>query len=136
MAIFGFILLVVLLTGLSISMKWGKSKKKYMWEILVPASSKEQEFSYEHHKKWDEYVKSLAGGLTILKTAKGEWINPNGISIADRVIPVRIRCKKKHIKKIINFTLSHYNQQAVLAYRVSDKVIVKYNAEKYLEKLL
>ncbi len=120
-----FFIFIILILGGSISMSWGK-KKKHMWEILVPASSKEQEFSYEHHKKWDEYVKSLAGGLTILRTAKGEWISPNGISISDRVIPVRITCKKKHIKKIIKFTLTHYNQQAVLAYKVSNKVILKH----------
>src|SRR5882724_11871725 len=90
-----------------------KSKAK-LWEILVPASNKNAEFTYEHHKVWDEYVKSLAGGLTILKTAKGEWINPDGKLYMDKVIPVRIKCKKKHIKKIIKFTLIHYNQEAVL----------------------
>ena len=95
-----------------------------LWEILVPASSPEKEFTYEHHKKWDSYVKSLAGGLTILKPAKGEWISPDGKLFIDRVIPVRIKCKEKHIKKIIKFTIQHYDQEAVMAYKVSDKVIL------------
>jgi len=101
-----------------------KDHSNQMWEILVPASNKDQEFSYDHHKEWDEYVKSLAGGLTILKTAKGEWLNREGTLFKDRVIPVRIKCKEKHIKKIIKFTIKHYNQQAVLAYKVSDKVLL------------
>lgn len=118
-----FVFVVILLIVATKSSKIEEEKDK-MWEILVPASSKELEFSYEHHKKWDEYVKSLAGGLTILKTAKGEWINVDGKLFVDRVIPVRIKCKKSHIKKIIKFTIEHYNQEAILAYKVSDKVLL------------
>ncbi len=98
-----------------------------MWEIFVPASSNDQEFTYDHHKKWDDYVKSLAGGLTIMKTAKGEWIDSSTDKVyKDRIIPVRIKCSKKNIKKIIEFTITHYNQEAVLAYKVSDKVYLIY----------
>lgn len=102
-----------------------KNKTK-LWEILVPASSPEKRFSLAHHKQWDEYVKSLAGGLTILKAAKGEWISPSGQLFKDKVIPVRIMCEKRHIKMIIDFTIKHYDQEAVLAYKISNKVILKY----------
>lgn len=106
------------------------SNKQKMWEIFVPASNKTLEFSYEHHKKWDEYVKSLAGGLTILRTAKGEWIdNHDGKLYIDRVIPVRIKCSEKNIKKIIKFTIKHYNQEAVLAYKISDMVLLVTKSE-------
>lgn len=92
-----------------IIIKWDSDEKKVMmWEILVPASGKEQEFAFEHHKEWDKYVRNMAGGLTILKTAKGEWVSPDGTLFRDRVIPVRINCTKKQIKKnhqIYNRTL-------------------------------
>ena len=105
-------------------------KDNKMWEIFVPASSSEQEFAYAHHKEWDEYVKSLTGGLTIMKSAKGEWIdNSTNKLYKDKVIPVRIKCSKKTIKKIIKFTIQHYNQEAVLAYKVSDKVILTHKRE-------
>ncbi len=120
------ILFVIIFILGGISIAFNNDDKKIMWEILVPASGKEQDFLYEHHKKWDEYVKSLAGGLTVLKTGKGEWISPDGTLFRDRVIPVRIMCKKKHIKKIIQFTIEHYNQEAVLAYKVSNKVYLKH----------
>lgn len=103
-----------------------KNKDNKLWEILVPASSKDKKFPHEHHKKWDEFVKKLAGGLTILKPAKGEWVNPNGNLFVDKIIPVRIKCSKKHIKQIVEFTILHYDQEAVLAYKISDKVILKY----------
>lgn len=121
------ILLIIVILGIisgGFAITFGKDDKKKLWEVLVPASGKEQEFSFIHHKQWDEYVKSLAGGLTILKTGKGEWISPDGKLFRDRVIPVRIYCKKKHIKKIIKFTIEHYNQEAVLAYKVSNKVLL------------
>jgi hypothetical protein len=101
--------------------------RKYMWEILVPASGNDdQKFSYEHHKLWDEFVKSIAGGLTINKTAKGEWISPSGALFRDRMIPVRILCTEEDIEKIIKYTISHYDQEAVLAYEVSDHVKLIY----------
>lgn len=95
------------------------------WEILVPASSKDKEFTYEHHKKWDEYVKSLAGGLTVMKTAKGEWISKDGKLFVDRMIPVKIKCSYADINKIIDFTMEHYDQEAVLAYRISSHIILR-----------
>ena len=101
--------------------------RKYMWEILVPASNnKDLKFSYEHHKEWDEYVKSVAGGLTINKTAKGEWISPDGTLFKDRMIPVRIMCTEFEIEKIIQFTIKWYKQEAVLAYEVSNHVKLRY----------
>jgi len=96
-------------------------------EILVPASNnKSQEFSYEHHKEWDEFVKNLTGGVTIMRTAKGEWISPDGQLYIDRIIPCRIVCNEEQINKIIDFTIEHYNQEAILAYRISTNVILRY----------
>lgn len=100
-----------------------------MWEILVPASNKLQEFTYEHHKAWDEFVIKISGGITIMKTAKGEWISPNNVRFKDRMIPVRIKCKTEDIDEIIDFTIKHYNQEAVLAYKISEEVILKHKDE-------
>jgi len=98
-----------------------------IWEILVPASNNEdQKFSYEHHKEWDAFVKKIAGGVTIMKTAKGEWVNLTGKSYYDKMIPCRVVCNEEEINKIIYFTLEHYNQEAVLAYRISTNIILRY----------
>ncbi len=101
------------------------SKPEEMWEILVPASNKMLEFSYEHHKAWDEFVISISGGITIMKTVKGEWISPDNVRFKDRMIPVRIKCDGDDIERIVDFTIKHYKQEAVLAYRISDNVILK-----------
>ncbi len=100
--------------------------KKAVWEILVPAENNSGvEFTLEHHKKWDEFVKNLTGGLTIMKSAKGQWIY-NKKTYFDKVIPCRIACSPKKIKKIIDFTIKHYEQKAVYAYKVSKTVIFGY----------
>jgi hypothetical protein len=106
--------------------------KTEMWEILVPASgNNNKEFSYEHHKAWDAFVKEPTGGVTIMKTAKGRWVSPHGQLYADRMIPCRIICTKEQINKIVDFTLVHYDQEAVLAYKISLVVILKHkNNEK------
>ena len=107
---------------------------KEMWEILVPASNnKDLKFTYEHHKEWDSFVKSISGGVTIMKTAKGEWISPSGVLFVDRMIPCRIVCTEEQIKEIIDFTIVHYNQEAVLAFRISDNVIIKHRTVERTE---
>ena len=112
-------------------------EKTELWEILVPASNnKDKEFTYEHHKAWDEFVKNLAGGVTIMKTAKGQWVSPNGELYLDRMIPCRIICNKKQIIEIIDFTIKHYNQEAVLAFKISDTVILRHKNEAEIEENL
>lgn len=103
-----------------------------LWEILVPASNGKLKikFSYAHHKEFDNFVKSLSGGLTVLKSAKGEWESPSGELFTDRIIPVRIACSREDIEKIIDFTIEHYNQEAVMAYKLSDEVIIKHRNEQ------
>jgi hypothetical protein len=99
----------------------------YLWEILVPMYSNDGEkFPIEHHKKWDSFVKTLSNGLTIFKTSKGIWVAPDGKEYNDRMIPVRIACTREIINQIIDFTISHYKQEAVTAYRISEEVIIKH----------
>jgi len=120
--------------GLYVNSVWYSCKIKKMenelWEILVPASNnKDLKFTYEHHKEWDAFVKKITGGVTIMKTAKGQWVSPIGKLYIDRMIPCRIVCNEQQISDIIDFTIEHYNQEAVLAYRVSTNVILRHKNE-------
>jgi hypothetical protein len=121
----GTIAIVIAIIALLIK----SSKTEEMWEILVPASNKIQEFTYEHHKAWDEFVIGISGGITIMKTVKGEWVSPNNVRFKDRMIPVRIKCSADDIDKIIDFTIKHYEQEAVLAYKISEEVILRNKSE-------
>ena len=100
---------------------------RQLWEILVPRSSNDgAEYALEHHRVWDEHVREISGGLTILKPAKGHWRSPDSVEYrVEEVIPVRILCTRPEIEQVIELTLSHYDQRAVLAYRISDEVILK-----------
>lgn len=83
------------------------------------------------HKVWDAKVRAISGGLTILQPAKGQWVHPeDGSLFAERMIPVRIMCTREQINQIIDMTLEYYDQIAVLAYRVSDEIILRYRAAK------
>lgn len=100
-----------------------------LWEILVPGSWGRTRYSYEHHKEWDAYVRGKTNGLTILRGAKGEWLNDSGVLHVDKVIPVRIACTKEVIDDIMSFTIEHYDQEAVFAYEVSSTVLIKHRDE-------
>lgn len=93
-----------------------------LYEILVPCQMLSKPVRTRHHKRWDEYVRKLAGGLTILKPAKGQWINEGKIH-EDRVIPVRIACTNEQIKRIMKFSLGHYKQLEIMAYKISEEVL-------------
>ena len=67
-------------------------------------------------------VRNIAGGLTIFKISKGQWVGNDSKIFIDKMIPVRIYCTEYQIDKIIEFTMIHYDQEAILAYRISDKV--------------
>lgn len=101
---------------------------KPLWEILVPAHSHEGiEYALDHHRAWDEKVRSLTGGLTIQKTVKGQWVSPQNEVFIDRMIPVLVHCTEPQIDEIMAFTMTHYDQEAVFAYRVIEYVKVLHN---------
>jgi hypothetical protein len=45
------------------------------------------------------------------------------------MIPCRIICTKEQINKIVDFTLVHYDQEAILAYKISSVVILKHKKQ-------
>ena len=96
-----------------------------LWEILVPTIMDEKPVRTRYHKNWDDKVRKISGGLTILKPAKGQWVSPSGKLFDERMIPVRIACTEKQIEKIMDITLQHYRQEEVMAYRVSDLIKFK-----------
>ena len=99
---------------------------KTLWEVLVPRFSNEKkEFSVEHHRQWDEKVRVIAGGVTILRTAKGHWVNPEGKAFVEEMIPVRVYCTEEQVENIMDYTLVHYSQKAVFAYEVSTRVKIR-----------
>ena len=97
--------------------------QKKLWEILVPKYSNQGiEYDIQYHNGWDKKVRDISGGITILKSAKGQWKNPEGKLFEDKMIPVRIFCSEKIIDKIIGFTLDYYKQESVMAYEISSNV--------------
>lgn len=49
-------------------------KCNLLWEILVPTRIKNKGVSIEHHYSWDNYVRDIAGGLTVYRAAKCKHI--------------------------------------------------------------
>lgn len=104
---------------------------KALWEILVPTISNEgKPFRTRYHRVWDAKVRRISHGLTIMPVAKGQWVSPDNALYMERMIPVRIIASKEEIDQIIDMTIKYYDQIAVLAYKISDEVILKYKDDK------
>lgn len=100
-----------------------------MYEVLVPTIMNKKPVRTRHHKNWDKYVRNISKGLTILKPAKGQWLeNESNELYEERVIPVRVACTRQQLEQILEFTIGHYNQIAVMAYKISNEVIMKYRS--------
>lgn len=115
-----------------------------LYQILIPTryGDNNKPIGTAHHKEWDKYVQSITGGLTIFTPARGKWIN-DGVEHPERIIPVMVMCKeefsivpdtdireefkdKSQINKIINFTIKHYRQKAVMFFLVTEQVQIQY----------
>jgi len=104
--------------------------KIVVWEIYVPCMMNSKPVRTRHHREWDKFVRKITGGLTILKPARGQWIEPATSTLhEERVIPVRIACTRHQIDRIIDFTIGHYNQKAVMAYQIGTDVIIRHREE-------
>ncbi len=104
-----------------------KIKEMEMYEILVPTIFNcGKPIRTRYHKAWDKKVYAITGGLTIMQPTKGKWVSPSGHLFAERMIPVRIVCDREQIMKIIDMSLKYYDQEAILAYKISDEVILKH----------
>jgi hypothetical protein len=103
---------------------------KSMWEILVPTErrlSPGKYYTTRYHRVWDKKVREITGGLTIMTPARGQWVHPTtGNLYQERVIPVRIIATREEIDKVIDLTIKYYDQLAVLCYKISDEVILRY----------
>jgi hypothetical protein len=107
---------------------------KVLYEILVPTvrpnTAGKKFFTLRFHRIWDKRVREISNGLTIMSPSKGQWISPDGTLFLERMIPVRILATRAEIDEIIDFTLEYYHQEAVLCYKISDEVILKYSGIK------
>jgi hypothetical protein len=96
-----------------------------LWEILVPKlDDNGDDIGVPTHNVWDSLVRKITGGLTIHRSAKGNWISPKGELVIERMIPVRIACNEETMHEIGEMTKQFYRQDAVMYYRVSDKVFI------------
>ncbi len=100
---------------------------KKLFEFLVPTKYGDtvKPIRTRHHKRWDEFVRKVSGGLTLMTPAKGQWVFDNSL-YEERVIPVRILCTDADIEKIAAFSLKHYRQKAVMYYVLSNECKIVY----------
>ena len=94
-----------------------------LWEVLVPTITNEgKPIRTRFHRVWDEKVRALTNGLTVLTPAKGQWVSPEGDIFVERMIPVRIACTSEQLEEILKFTIEYYKQDAIFAYKISNAV--------------
>lgn len=95
-----------------------------LWEILVPHRIGRKTVQVPYHREWDQKVVEIAGGLTLMRAAKGRWVSPaTGKEHKELMIPVRIACSEEQIVEIARLTLQHYEQECVMCFLISEKVL-------------
>lgn len=99
---------------------------KTLWEILVPTIMNNKPIRTRYHRVWDKKVHEISGGLTILSPTKGYWQSPDNELFVERMIPVRIYCTEDEINKIADMSAKYYQQIAIMFYKISNDVFIKY----------
>ena len=101
-----------------------------LWEILVPTLHIDgKPIRTKFHKVWDQKVKNIAGGLSVLQPLRGYWVSPDKTLFVERMIPVRIMCDEATIEQIVDMSLDYYEQEAIMYYLVTDNVRIKHRAD-------
>ena len=102
-----------------------------LWEILVPVSNNHgRKYDIVYHQEWDNKVREITHGLTILRSAKGSWLDPEGVFQEERMIPVRFAGNEAQAKQVMQLTLVHYRQRAVMCYKISTECFI-YSEEDF-----
>jgi hypothetical protein len=102
---------------------------KQLWEILVPTIRNDgRPIRTRFHRVWDAKIREISSGLTVMSVAKGQWVHQDKL-YAERMIPVRIIATRAEIIKIIDMSLVYYDQIAIMAYKISEEVIMRYQNE-------
>lgn len=100
-----------------------------LYEILVPCQTNEgKPIRTKQHQEWDNRVRRISGGLTVMPPSKGQWVY-EGKLFAERMIPVRIMCTDAQMKEIVAMTANFYGQLAIMYYVVSNNVIIQHFVE-------
>ena len=96
-----------------------------MWEILVPTQTNAgKPIRKRQHKEWDSRVMRISDGMTVLMPTKGKWRNPNNVHYNERMIPVRISCTRDQLMQILAMTKKFYDQEKIMAIKISEEVIL------------
>lgn len=95
-----------------------------LWEILVPTQfdDTKEYISVEHHREWDRLMREVSGGLTMLRSATGQWVHLGEVH-QESVIPVRLIATREQMEEIAKFTARHYRQKVIMVYKISDEVL-------------
>jgi hypothetical protein len=101
-------------------------EKQSLWEILVPVTVNGRKVPRSHHRLWDQEVRKVSRGLTLLSPAKGQWVTPSGNLQVERMIPVRLICTRSQMNRIAALTAQHYQQVAVMFYLLSRQVFIRH----------
>ena len=96
-----------------------------MWCVLVPLNNNDGEvFPIEKHHEWDKFIADNCGGLTLLPSLVGKFGVDKDI-IEDKVKPVMVACTRAQIIGVLDYTRRFYDQKGVLAYKISDDVLIR-----------
>lgn len=100
---------------------------RVLWEILVPTVRNDgKPFRTRYHRVWDERVREISGGLSVIHPIKGQWVAGCGTLYAERMIPVRFMGTREEADQIADMTAAYYDQKAVMYYRISEEVYIKH----------
>lgn len=99
---------------------------KSLWQIYVPVyDNNGNKIPVSYHQKWDDIISDIAGGLTINKKSRGIWASQTGTIFKEEMIPVLVNCSYNEMNVIAELTIRHYDQEAVMYYKVTDEIFIK-----------
>ncbi len=97
-------------------------KNLHLFEILIPTHFNNGPLILdEHHNKFYKEILDYSGGLTLSQPLIGYWDNSGSLE-KETTFFLRFTSTDKQAEKIAKLAKIHYKQQAIMYYKLSDKV--------------
>jgi len=102
--------------------------KKCLWEIFVPKNHNEKTiYGVSHHREWNRKVTTETDVILLSSTPYKKKSCPTigKCFFSEEMILLRVCCTSEEFDKILDITIDHYDRDEIIAFKISDKMIVK-----------
>jgi hypothetical protein len=102
--------------------------KTCLWEIFIPKNhNKEMIYGVSHHREWNRKVTKETNVILLSSSSYKEKSCPTIEEpfFSEEMLLLRVYCTQEELDRILDITVDHYDRDKIIAFKISENMIVK-----------